>query len=171
MAAPLIKKINALNKRLEGAVEASRSTEQAIIGQKYVEQQQIFLAEHDDGLAVIQDNLDEFQEWVDDQPRRIRDAFEANKDEMTDAAAAIELVSAFKGFLNGEDAQTSSAPDGGKPKPGLSSKRRRQMDGARTSQNRGGAPSNPTSGAGSEDERIWNDFARQDKERERASNR
>lgn len=101
-----------------------------------------FLSEHSDGFEVIQKHKADFAAWVDDQPRYLRDIAMENNDRIVDGAGVAYLVSLFKQSL------------GGGPETGLADKRKRQLDGGRSSS---AASAQATSAvpSGMTDEQIW----------------
>jgi hypothetical protein len=84
-----------------------------------------------------------FEAWVEDQPKKVRDAFHDNFDAITDAKSAADLV--FKPFAEFIAPQRQEETgEGGQPKP---SKRERQAAGAK-----GTTVTAPTTAGGDSDD-------------------
>lgn len=105
--APLSKALDDLSSRQEqteaahrGRIEAELNEEMALYVAEVRKNTEALKAEHPDYLKVIGDNADVWRVWVEDQPKRIRDAVAMNARDVTDARAAAEVISAFKAFLN-----------------------------------------------------------------------
>lgn len=63
--------------------------------------QETALAEvHPDWFDVLSKNGPAFQAWVEDQPRKVREAAYANAETIIDAKAASEVLDAFKAYLS-----------------------------------------------------------------------
>jgi hypothetical protein len=129
--APLSKAIESVNSRAEQVEAAQRGrieTELKEEQRRYVEevnaQTEALKQEHPDYLDVIKANVDKWTMWVEDQPKAIRDAVARNSDDITDAKAAAQVLSAFKAFLN---------PPATAPQPSPQSDKRQRQIGATAS--------------------------------------
>ena len=123
---PLSKAIESVNSRAEqveaaqrGRIEAELSEEQARYKEEVGAQTEALKKDHPDYLDVISKNVSKWQEWVEDQPRAIRDAVARNSEDITDAVAAAKVLSAFKAFLNPPETAPQPSPQ--------SDKRQRQI--------------------------------------------
>ncbi len=122
----------------------------------------VFEDEHPDGFETIINNREVFDDWVDDQPRALRDIYASNRQVIVDGTAASYLVGLFKQALF--DAEGTPAPANPETEK-LQNRRQRQLAGARTirTPSRQQASSRPA--ADSEDAQAhWDYFARQDRE-------
>ncbi len=89
----------------------------------------VFENEHPDGFDTIVNNREVFDEWVDDQPRALRDIYAANKLVIVDGTAASVLVGMFKqALLDVEGSQAPANPETEK----LQHRRQRQLAGAQS---------------------------------------
>jgi ABC-type nitrate/sulfonate/bicarbonate transport system substrate-binding protein len=129
--APLSKAIESVNSRAEQVEAAQRGrieTELKEEQQRYIEevnaQTEALKQEHPDYLDVVSKNVDKWLTWVEDQPKAIRDAVARNADDITDAAAASKVLSAFKAYLN---------PPATAPQPSPQSDKRQRQIGATAS--------------------------------------
>lgn len=119
----------ALSKREEARLGDLEAERDAI----FQREEEAFLEEHEDGFDVISDNADTFRAWIDDQPRRLRDAFAENRETITNGTSAALLISAFKQSL--QAAGQEPPHNGGtsaKSNDTTDSRRQRQLRGART---------------------------------------
>lgn len=89
---PLVDKIN----RLEGRVQTVDDTTAASHEAAEIARLE---SVHADWKQVLNANEDVFTEWLGDQPRHIREAFERNVVNLTDADEAIDVVGRFKQYL------------------------------------------------------------------------
>ncbi len=124
---------------------------------------EVFEDEHPDGLDVIIDNREVFDEWVDDQRRELRDIYAKNRKFIVDGTDASYLVGMFKqALLDVEGTPAPANPETEK----LQHRRQRQLAGARSirTPSRQQASSRPA--ADSEDAQAhWDYFERQDREK------
>lgn len=134
IAGPMAAEIEAL--RSEIATLRSQSSEKAKsdgeAAQKRLED--IYAAEwstltekHSDGVQVIRDNAKVFRSWIGDQPKRIRDLYQANIDNIVDGEGAAVVVSEFKKAL-----AAAGNAEGGKPDNRQTNRRQQQLAGARS---------------------------------------
>lgn len=75
-----------------------------------------------EGMKILADNAKVFLDWIEDQPKRLRDAFARNDAAITDAEEAALLVGKFREHLAGSKQPSPST---------LSRRRERQLEGAR----------------------------------------
>jgi hypothetical protein len=149
--------------RQEEQLEADRKEAKALL----IENQKVFQKEHPDGFDVIKDNWDAFKDWIEDQPKAVRDGFEKNRAAVTDPLGAAHMVALFKREIS------KAAGKGGKsdpdPNPTPDSKRKRQLEGAQAPRNK--APlrtqNAPSEDASAEDQ--WAYFEELDRQKERAN--
>lgn len=118
-----------------------------------------FTAEHEDGFDVIKENQEVFRQWIDDQPKRVRDAFKVNEKSMVDGVSAAFVVTKFKAALAAADA----SEDPPEEDTTRQTRRDRQLDGARTSRSKrpqmGSADTPPDT---DDEDALWDYWARQD---------
>lgn len=82
------------------------------------------LEQHPDYQQVLADNGPKFLAWVDDQPKKVREAFARNAEQIVNAAETAEIVSSFKAYLG----QPAAVPASQRPTtPSLSARRERQL--------------------------------------------
>ncbi len=72
-------------------------------------EEEVFLKEHPGGFDYLKERGKAFADWVDDQPRKIRDIYTANKDAIVDGAGAAYVLSLFKQAALPEDARSDPA--------------------------------------------------------------
>lgn len=126
VAGPLVDAVKGMKTRLDKQDEkaASRKGElEAELEDIQEAEMDVLTGIHEDGFAVVEENGDLFRQWIEDQPKRVRDAFEANRDGLYDGKAAALVISEFKEAL----AQAES--DGDEKRP--SARRQKQLAGAR----------------------------------------
>lgn len=74
--------------------------------------------------TLVGDNLEEFWDWVDDQPKAIRELAEASQDVIQDADATYDMLARFKAHHYGEPAHQQAGKATSQPKRGASASRR-----------------------------------------------
>lgn len=122
--------------------------------------------EHPDWLQTVAGNREEFNRWVDDQPRYLRDIAAQNTQEIVDGKATAYLVGMFKAHLHsGADGRDPATAERNR----LERRREQQLAGAR--QVRGGSSRQTgTSGIPRRDDpdeqKHWNYFENLDRQRE-----
>lgn len=123
-----------------------------------------FLEEHPDGFDVVTENREVFNQWIEDQPKQLRDIFKANTDLIVDGTGAALLVSRFKQSLLDAGADPSPAHQ---EKSRLNARRQKQLDGARSARtgNRQAKTSDIPSEA--DDETLFDYWVQKDEEKER----
>jgi hypothetical protein len=98
----------------------------------------------------------QFYDWVQDQPRAIRETvFVTNKDHIFDGRAAIDVFDAFSAHL---EALENPNPPGNGQSQELSAKRAAQLDGTRSPRTPGGAPRINGIPRDGDAQTIWNAF-------------
>lgn len=163
---PVVDTIKDLESRLESLsakdaakLDQSRSRYAELVAQE----EAAFTSEHPDGFDVIVKNRKVFDDWIEDQPKALRDIYRENMAEITDGTKAAYLVSLFKSDL--EDTGSTPAKTENEK---LQSRRQRQLDGARSTRTTGRQDSSsrpPKDGA--DPEAHWAYFEARDKKRER----
>jgi hypothetical protein len=126
------------------------------------QQNQIFMNEHPDGLKVIADNAAVFREWIQDQPRQIRDAFKRNEVDIVDGQSAALVVASFKESL--QLAATGNAPAPNSTST-LQARREKQLAGAQSQRSTAATITTPAPGPGDDAAAHWNYFERLDQEK------
>ncbi|MEM7709191.1 MAG: hypothetical protein AAF264_00220 [Pseudomonadota bacterium] len=133
--------------------EADRLEQQAASNFAAVE------SEHPDFEDVVASDSQAFKDWVDDQPRAIREKAYANADRIVDPKAAIEVIAAYKAFRNPTPA---AAPEPQTSPPPPDKRRERQRIGTASP---GSSASRPVASGipaeGDYDE-MWNQMVRSD---------
>lgn len=99
---------------------------------------------HPGFMQLLAGKKDVFDAWIDDQPRKIRDAYERNREIMVDAPEVVELVSAFKLHLN--------PPPKDKP---TNPRRERQLAALKTPTARGRGAVNAPEADSADDDAAW----------------
>lgn len=127
IVAPLVEGLTELRQEREQELQDREDSLQAEMESIEKEQTAIFQSVHPDGFDVVGKYGSAFVDWVEDQPKKYRDAFAVNKDRIVDGEAAAELISHFKRSI--EPPQQTEKEQ---LKPKLGDRRRRQLDGART---------------------------------------
>lgn len=128
---PVLEEVNALRDRVDQLTNSERRRLTDLEGQMtdlVRGETARFHEEHPDGFDVLKQNGGLFKEWVQDQPRAVRDAFNANYKQIVDGTSAAYVVGLFKQHL-------AEARDGGASTSSAtrsSAKRSRQMAGAQT---------------------------------------
>lgn len=135
VAGPLVKRMEDLQAKLEStSPDDAANLEEAQAELDDLEREQLdkFHAEHADGFDVISENAVLFGEWIEDQPKQYRDIFERNRKVMTDGLGAALLVSRFKNDLLNAGQETEVDERESETSQRLTTRRQRQLDGART---------------------------------------
>lgn len=114
------------------------------------EQAEVLNSKHDDWQQVISENFGDFKDWLNQQPRHIREAALRNQGEIVDGEEAADVVGRFKDHLGipaqtqGAQAETeaeterrSNSGANGNQKPAQSGKRQRQLESASSGKSRG----------------------------------
>lgn len=157
---PILKRQAELQDQVSTMVEITklqRQSAQEIESHTSSEQAALVEAQHPKWGQTIQTNQAAFFAWVDDQPKRIRDAVAANMDAVTDANSLAEVLTGFKAFI-------AHPPQATPPEKAtdLSAKRQLQLHGAREINPRGKAASTSDPMAGmDDDDAIWAGIVRE----------
>lgn len=125
IAQPLNSTVSAISSRLESieAEEEGRRKAAATELQGIIQEETSRLEEAiPDWLDFLRANGNVYRQWIEDQPKHIRDANARNANEITDADAAIEVITAFKQFL-----EPSAQPQPQNPTPSPNDRRKRQL--------------------------------------------
>jgi len=160
---PVIEEVTNLRARLDtlSASEQDRLTSlQADYDVILERESSVFTEEHPDGFEVLKANGAQFRQWIDDQPREMRDIFKANHKNIVDGTGAALLVSKFKAQMqtngNGNTAAAKTET--------RSNRRQMQMDGASTTRSVQRQAITPDVSPDTEDEGVlWDYWERQDK--------
>lgn len=134
------------------------------------EQASVLIETHPDWQEVTAE--EGFVEWLDSQPRHIREAAMRNAEDIVDAEEAADVVGRFKEYraaqTGGDDARNKGSRDTsrGNRNDALTGRRQRQLESASTARTRtpGGPSGIPEDG---DEEKIWKQF--DDMERRQAS--
>lgn len=166
---PLKKALGAITDRItaeeEGRARAARSELAEIVSTETAK-----LAErHPDWDAFLkQHGGPAFAAWVDDQPRRIRDALTVNGNAIVDAEGAIALIDAYKQHLGVMPASApASVPPAAihqTPNP-LADRRQRQLAATATPNRSGGRPTVSGIPEDGDPQAIWDAFEAEEQRR------
>lgn len=178
IAQPLTKALDIIDKRIQALDERETTRSNAARAEltEIVETETARLeSEHADWFDVLSKNGPAFAEWIEDQPRRLREAAARNAETIVDAQAAIEIVGGFKKHLGladaGEQQQaepaapapTPEAAPAPKPNSDLNDRRRRQLVGTSSPSKSGGRPTVSGIPEDGDPEDLWNAFEALDK--------
>lgn len=126
---PLVEEVDVLNSRLESQTESDAIRADAIkeeLGDLRQAETLKLTEAHPDYAAFMSEHTAVFDEWIEDQPKIVRDAYSVNENNFVDGSAAAFLVSKFKEAIAGSSQAT--------PKPTTSTlekRRQHQLAGAR----------------------------------------
>lgn len=154
IANPLREILGDVNKRIDQLNEAETRRFGALVDRE----QTVLASQHPDWFATIKDNAEEFRNWLDDQPKRIRDAEMINRQHIVAGDLAAEMVGAFKQHLAGNGAgekETASQP-GNQETEQKDSRRKRQLAGSSAPSGNGGLPVVTGIQKDGDGETIWN---------------
>ncbi|UWQ30254.1 hypothetical protein [Leisingera sp. M523] len=137
---PLVDEVKDLRGRLNDQSEADQhqlEEAKADLADLQAAETTKFEKEHEDGLDVIAQNPGVFRDWIVDQPKIVRDAYQANLNGMVDGTGAAMVVSRFKAALSeaaaGAETQNETETDTqSHSDTKLASRRKRQLDGAKS---------------------------------------
>lgn len=159
IVAPLLDEITRLDSRVSelSTTEAQRleNAKQEFAAIEEAEFNKL-LAEHRDGFDVIAQNRELFAEWIEDQPKRLRDAYEQNRKHMVDGTGAALVVGHFKAAL----AASEQGEDTHQPQSRPTTRRDRQMRGARTTKQVTRRATTTRLSDDADPEDLWNEFER-----------
>lgn len=165
---PLAEKIESMERRFDqlsqreiADLESQREQYDALVA----EEEGLFLSEHPDGFDVVTEHREIFREWIEDQPKRLRDIYAANTDLITDGTAAAYLVSKFKQSLLGADGDVPSPAS--KSASRLDTRRQRQLDGARSTRTGNRSAKTGDIPSDADPEALFDYFIRKDEEKDR----
>ncbi len=152
VAGPLVDAVKGMKTRLDKQDEKAASQKdvlEAELEDIQAAEMDVLTDIHEDGFAVVEKNGDLFKKWIEDQPKRVREAFEANRDGLYDGKAAALVISEFKEALEQADS------DGYEKRP--SARRQKQLAGARaTRQKSRTATVREPSADDDNPDRLWN---------------
>jgi hypothetical protein len=176
IAQPLQKALDAVDSKLQTLDEREKSRTQAEIDEieAHVAAETAKLeGEHPDWYDVLAKNGKAFAEWIEDQPRRIREAARRNDEQIISASQAAEVVEAFKkhlGHARQDDPQPKPTPAPAAdpaatpaqptptPNPELNDRRRRQLAGSSSPPKSSGRPTVAGIPEDGDPEAIWAAF-------------
>lgn len=159
---PLIDEVKALRQNVDDLSSRDKGRLKDLEGRldRIAEEEEgVFLTEHPDGFDYLREHGKDFREWVEDQPKRIRDIWQTNFEQIIDGTGAAYLLSSFK-----QSRLDASEPPEKQQQAETSRRRQRQLDGARST--RSGTRQALTADAPPETddpEAIWNYFERKDR--------
>lgn len=123
------------------AEEESRKAAESELSELVNEQTDILLEAYPDYDKFLEANAARFSEWVEDQPKRIREAAYRNAKYIRDGHGAIEVMKAFKAFIEPKPAETP-APSVAEPDNPiqLNDRRQRQLSATASPKSAAGRP-------------------------------
>lgn len=129
---PVAQVLDAVNENLSQLSAAEQRRREAATAElaEIVREEEAKLAEiHPDWEDVLSKHGGpQFAAWVEDQPRRFRDAFARNANAIVDAASVAEFMSAYKAHLGIVPANAPAAPPpNNPPNNALTERRERQL--------------------------------------------
>jgi hypothetical protein len=157
IAKPLLRKIAQLEGAAKSLTQAEYDRQQAYLAQ----QESALAAEVPDWQDLLARNGEAFLTWIEDQPKALRDAAQANATMIVDAQAAAQVMGRFRDFLAGGP---QSRPDQGSTQPARPDRRQRQLAAAATPRSRpqtGLATGIPADG---DPEALWEAFDRMERQ-------
>lgn len=135
---------------LQGELERDEAELNAAIARETAE----FNRLHPDAGKIMSSYKDVFRDWIDDQPKRLRE-IAARNTKIVDAAEASELYSAFKKAIDEAGQEPAAdAPASGDRKQ-QSDLRKSQQRGARTATNTGGRRASTDPDPNSDGSEVW----------------
>jgi hypothetical protein len=160
VAQPILDEMDALR----STVASLQTLEQHRQRQAFTYHENALAQQHPDWNQVLANNGATFQNWIEDQPKAVRDAAMANANQIVNAQAAAAVISRFKHFIGiGEQPQQQQAPQQqGSSRPPLNDRRQRQLAAASAPRAAGGrsvATGIPEDG---DPEAIWAAFEAQE---------
>lgn len=142
--------IDQLSARDEQQLEDFRSQELASFNQR-----------HPDGFTIVNQNVAEFNAWLETQPKTFWDTAQANQEHIVNGEAAAILIDHFKAHL-----AAGSGDPTPNPKP-LETKRQKQIEGAQGPAASGRNPITQGLPDNASDAEIWEEMRRKDEAAER----
>lgn len=167
---PFAKAIDAVNEnisQLSAAEQRRREAAQAELADIVRDEEAKLAEEHPDWEDVLSKHGGpQFAAWVEDQPRRFRDAFARNANAIVDAASVAEFMTAYKAHLGIVPANAPAAPPpNNPPNNALTERRERQLAATASPGNSARRPA--VSGIPEEGDPadIWNAFEAMERQR------
>lgn len=163
---PLKKVVEGINGKISQLSEAEKSRREAAqfeLNNLINDQTALLNEAHPDYIEVLKTAGPTFKNWLEDQPKRIRDAAEINSRYIVDAASANAVIESFKrhiGLIKDEPVQTQET------KP-LDDRRQRQMAGTATPTGSSRTPVISGIPEEGDPEQIWDALRRQEEARAR----
>jgi len=155
-----LSKIEDAQERQSREIELDEADAKEAHTQSVIEQTALLAEKHEDWLKVA--TTPEFQGWLDDQPRKLRDAAAVNAKEIVDATTAGDVITRYKASRS--DPQDGDGPDDSQDTTdtSLAARRKRQLESGRSSRPKG--PGTVVSGIPEEgsDEELWAGFDKLD---------
>jgi hypothetical protein len=180
---PLVDEVKSLKGRFKDLSDADEQRTEVITEElREMQEKEIatFEETHPDGMDVVKDNAEVFQEWIEDQPKVIRDAYTANLDRFVDGTAAALVVSHFKAALQEASQGNASQPAEGEAETAdpqaetqtdkrLERRRSRQLAGAAATRTTGSQKVSSDLPPDTEDEEaLWKYWEAQDAKKARS---
>lgn len=126
IAKPFMKVIGHLERRLAEFEPIGKQVVQERVDAAVLAEENALRATHADYDAFLKANGKAFLDWVETQPRHIREAVDRNREVIQDAEEAADVISRFKAHMGVDGSRTANpAPNGGQQP--LSGKRTRQL--------------------------------------------
>lgn len=154
--------------RIVKSEQASLAADTAELNDLVAAETERLLTAHPDYADVLGQNAGPggvFAKWLDDQPRRIRDAAHENARFIANADGAAMVMHEFKkhlGLIKETPAAPAPAPA---PQPPLNDRRQRQIEASASPQRSGGRPAISGIPENGDPQAIWNAFEAQDRAR------
>jgi hypothetical protein len=134
--------VDEIRKTEKGRIDAEREAATKEFNELVEAETHMVLARHPDYETVLKQNGKAFIAWVEDQPRRIREAAYRNDEFIRDSDGAIEVIEGFKKHLGLSKAEPAPQPAPAaaqpSPQPPLNDKRQRQIAGSSAPRSSGG---------------------------------
>lgn len=173
IVAPLAEEVSDVNARFDSLAARDAQmlqAKEAELNNALRDEWGAFTARRPDGMKLVSDNADVFNQWIEDQPKQLRDIHQANMQNVVDGEAVADLVDAFEAALTAarepEPAPEEGLPDTQPQPKGGTARRKRQLASAqtvrtgRTQMTRSTAPSNEDA---TEDD-WWDFYEQEDKQ-------
>lgn len=155
IAEPISAAMEMLDARIQQVQQAEQSRQEAALQAERARFDELVPA----GADYVAARYEQFVQWVEDQPRAIRQAFAQNREVLVDADAAAMVVTRFQEAM-GDRVPASPAP-GREPKPNpLAEKRKRQLAAAASPKGRSGVTTSPEPPPDAPDSAWWDYWER-----------
>lgn len=154
-----------LRERVSKSEKASLEADTSELNDLVAAETERLVTRHPDYADVLAKNGRAFAAWVEDQPRRIREAAVRNAEFIADADSAAEVIHEFKrhlGLIRETPASPAPAPA---PQPSLNDRRARQFEASASPQRSGGRPTVSGIPENGDPQAIWNAFEAQESAR------